>query len=81
LVALLLAGCGAGRVTSSAPAPHPTPDCSFDAATTCWTLGPRVPAPYRPARDTAPDRLLRPPPAVLAIRADSVTPNGDGAPR
>jgi hypothetical protein len=70
--AVLLSGCAAGRRDSTALAPEREPDCSFRSATTCWTLGARVLAPERAARDTAPDRLLRQPPAVLASRADTV---------
>jgi hypothetical protein len=69
---VLLSGCARAPVTTSSRATEPEPDCSFHAATTCWTLGPRVPAPERQASDTAPDRLLRQPPAVLASRGDSV---------
>ena len=69
--AVLLSGCvGTPVATSSRTGPEP--DCSFHAATTCWTLGARVPAPRPQASDTAPDRLLRQPPAVLASRGDSV---------
>jgi hypothetical protein len=70
--AVLLFGCAGAPVTASSRASEPEPDCSFHAATTCWTLGARVPAPRREPRDTAPDRLLRPPPAVLASGADTV---------
>ena len=71
--AVLLAGCAAARGDSSSLAPEATPDCSFSAATTCWTLGARMAPPRREAGDTAPERLLRPPPPVLASRGDSVT--------
>ena len=70
--AVLLSACAAapGR---SAQAPGPAPDCSFRAGTTCWTLGARVPSPLPSVRDSAPDRLLRQPPAVLASRRDTTT--------
>jgi hypothetical protein len=71
--AVLLAGCAAARGDSSSLAPEAAPDCSFSAATTCWTLGARMPPPRREAGDTAPERLLRPTPPVLASRGDSVT--------
>jgi hypothetical protein len=70
--AVLLGGCATARAHSSAPAPKAAPDCSFRAATTCWTLGARVPVPVRESRDTATDRLLKQPPAVLATRRDTV---------
>jgi hypothetical protein len=70
--AVLLSGCAAAPPDSSSLAPEPAPDCSFRAATTCWTLGARVPTPARESRDTAPDRLLKQPPAVLASRGDTV---------
>jgi hypothetical protein len=70
--AVLLSGCAAASVDSAALAPEAAPDCSFHAATTCWTLGARVPVPRRQPRDTAPDRLLRPPPAALASVGDTV---------
>ena len=68
---MLVSGCATVRVNSSSLPREPAPDCSFSAATTCWTLGARVPAPQPEIRDTAPDRLLRPPPAVLASGADT----------
>jgi len=70
--AVLLSGCAATRGNTAALTPEREPDCSFRSATTCWTLGARVPPPERAARDTSPDRLLRQPPAVLASRADTV---------
>jgi hypothetical protein len=70
--AVLLCGCAVAPVDSSSLAPEAEPDCSFRAATTCWTLGARVPAPRAEARDTTPDRLLREPPAVLANASDTV---------
>ncbi len=51
--------------TSSA-APRPAPDCSFGSAATCWPLTGRFPAPRRERRDSAPDDILKPPPASLA---------------
>jgi len=68
--AVLLSAC-ATAPASSARAPEPAPDCSFRAATTCWTLGVRVPTRAREAPDPAPDRLLRQTPAVLASRGDT----------
>ena len=70
--AVVLSGCAPARVNSSSLASEAAPDCSFSAATTCWTLGARVPAPRPEARDTSPERLLRLPPAVLASRGDTV---------
>jgi hypothetical protein len=69
--AALLTGCAAHPVDSSALAPEAAPDCSFHAATSCWTIGARVPMPRRETLDTAPDRVLSEPPAVLASRGDT----------
>jgi len=69
-IALLLCACATTR-NDSALAPAPAPDCSFRAATTCWTLGARVPTRAHEARDSAPERLLAQPPAVLASRRDT----------
>jgi hypothetical protein len=69
LIAAPILGCAAGVRTFEAVA-SPRPDCSFDTATTCWTLTGRFPA--RPmAADTAEDDLLAPPAATLAVHADT----------
>jgi hypothetical protein len=66
----LLCGCA---VSPPVPAAVRTaePDCSFRAATSCWTLGPRFPArPLEPS-DSGPGKILAPPSAVLASVPDS----------
>ncbi|HKU60319.1 MAG TPA: hypothetical protein VJQ44_03810 [Gemmatimonadales bacterium] len=73
LAALLLTGCAAGvaPASRSSAGPGPDSDCSFRAATTCWTLAPRIPAAGAAPRDSSPDQLLTPPRPVLAAKADS----------
>lgn len=66
----LLCGC-APTAQETWPARAAEPDCSFRAATSCWTLGPRFPSPRAERSDSQPGRILRPPPAVLASKADS----------
>ena len=64
-------GACAAVARSSSPAPTASPDCSFRAATSCWTLAARFPArPAQPA-DTARGKLLNPPAVVLAGEVDS----------
>jgi hypothetical protein len=65
-----LYGC-APTAQSSSTAQATEPDCSFRAATSCWTLAARFPP--RPAEptDSQPGEILKPPPAVLASGADS----------
>jgi len=65
----LLCGC-APTAQQTWPA-QAEPDCSFRAATSCWTLGPRFPSARVERSDSQPGRILRPPPAVLASAADS----------
>jgi len=66
----LLCGCAA-TPRSATVAPREEPDCSFRSATTCWTIVDRFPARRAEARDSVPERLMRPP-TVLANRADTV---------
>lgn len=65
----LLCGC-APTAQQTRPA-RVEPDCSFRAATSCWTLGPRFPSASAERSDSQPERILRSPPAVLASAADS----------
>jgi proline iminopeptidase len=51
---------------TSTAAPRREPDCSFGAAATCWPLTGRYPAPRREKRDSAPEDILKQPPASLA---------------
>jgi hypothetical protein len=70
LVLGLLCGCATtAQVTS--PAQVAEPDCSFRAATSCWTLAARFPPRRAEPTDSQPGKLLNPPPAVLATDADS----------
>ena len=64
---------GACTSVAQPPSPPPTvnPDCSFRAATSCWTPAARFPSrPVEPA-DTARGRILDPPAVVLANELDS----------
>lgn len=72
-VALVPGLLGACAAIARAPSPPPpvSPDCSFRAATSCWTPTARFPS--RPAEppDTVPGKILNPPAVVLASEADS----------
>jgi len=70
LVLGLLYGC-ASTAQVSAPAPATEPDCSFRAATSCWTLAPRFARARVEPADSQPGEILSPPAAVLASDADS----------
>jgi len=72
-VALVPGLLGACATIARAPSPPPpvSPDCSFRAATSCWTPTARFPSrPAEPA-DTAPGQILTSPAVVLATGADS----------
>jgi hypothetical protein len=63
----LLGGCAA-MARDPSPPPRVSPDCSFRAATSCWTPTARFPSrPAAPA-DTAPGKILNPPTMVLAVK-------------
>ena len=66
-----LLGACASVARPPSPAPKASPDCSFRAATSCWTPTARFPS--RPAEpsDTARGRILNPPAVVLASEVDS----------
>ena len=71
----LLGGCAAAQ--SSSAAPRLEPDCSFRAASTCWTVAGRFP-PRRPK--SAPpkgDEIRDPSPTAVASKADSARGPGD----
>ena len=73
-VALVPGLLGACATIARAPSPPPpvSPDCSFRAATSCWTPTARFPSrPPEPA-DTAPGQILTSPAVVLATEADSM---------
>jgi hypothetical protein len=74
LVSGLLGACASVARTPSPP-PKASPDCSFRAATSCWTPTARFPS--RPAEpgDTARGRILNPPAVVLASEVDSTQPS------
>jgi hypothetical protein len=70
----LVLGCLCGCATAahvSAPVHAAAPDCSFRAATSCWTLAARFPPRRAQTADSQPGRILSLPPAVLASEADS----------
>jgi hypothetical protein len=70
LVFGLFGGCArTGQVAS--PAHAAEPDCSFRAASSCWTLATRFPARRAEPTDSQPGKNLSPPRAVLASKADS----------
>jgi hypothetical protein len=64
--------CGCATTAQVSPPAKPTePDCSFRAATSCWTLAPRFfPLRAKPT-DSLPGKILKSRPAVLASHADS----------
>jgi hypothetical protein len=63
-------GCAAtARSPSTARAAEP--DCSFRAATSCWTVAGRYPPRRAEPTDSQPDEILKQSPAVLASRTDS----------
>jgi hypothetical protein len=70
LVLGLLCGCATTAAVSS-PTHVAEPDCSFRAATSCWTLAARFPPRRAEPTDSQPGKLLNLPPAVLATDADS----------
>lgn len=57
--------------------PARMPDCSFRAASTCWTMAGRFPARRPVAKDTTPDIRTDHSPAVLAITTDSLDHHAD----
>jgi hypothetical protein len=72
-IALVPGPFGACASVARPPSPPPTasPDCSFRAATSCWTPTARFPSrPAEPA-DTAGGKILNPPAMVLAGEVDS----------
>ena len=74
LVLALLCGCAPRPEEASEP-PAPEPDCSFRAATSCWTLGARFPERRSEPTDSQPGQILKPPAAVLATETDSTPRN------
>jgi hypothetical protein len=69
LALAILYGC-ATSIRSSSTTRATEPDCSFRAASSCWTLAARFP-PSRAETDSQPGEIVKPPPAVLAGMADS----------
>ena len=70
MVTLALGAC-AGVARPPSPPPTANPDCSFRAATSCWTPAARFPSrPVEPP-DTARGKILDPPALVLASEVDS----------
>jgi hypothetical protein len=65
-----LHGCAAAGNSASSPG-SAEPDCSFRAATTCWTLAGRFPPSARRARERQPNELLRQAPTVVTRGADT----------
>ena len=68
---MLLYGCSVAGQSSSVASQDD--DCSFRAATTCWTVAGRFPAPGPEAGDSVPTETLSQPPAVLASGVDTVS--------
>jgi hypothetical protein len=66
--ALLGACAGNGQSRTAAATPE-EPDCSFRSASTCWTLGARLPPPR--ADSTARPRESLESPAAFAMAGDS----------
>ena len=70
MVTLALGAC-AGVARPPSPPPTANPDCSFRAATSCWTPAARFPSrPVEPP-DTARGKIFDPPALVLASEVDS----------
>lgn len=70
LAAALLCGC-APSARSSMVVEAAKPDCSFRAATTCWTVSGRFPT-TRQVRPPQEDEPLKQPATILASGADTV---------
>jgi hypothetical protein len=68
----LLCGC-AGAPSAATSVPVAEPDCSFRAATSCWTLAARLPPRRAEPADSAAKELAAHPPALFASAADSVS--------
>jgi putative addiction module component (TIGR02574 family) len=68
----LLCGCAATtRLASPAQSPDLEPDCSYRAATSCWTLAARFPPRRAEPPDSQPETIRSRGPAVLASEIDS----------
>jgi hypothetical protein len=66
--------CGCARAPDVATQlPVAEPDCSFRAATSCWTLSTRLPARRAEPADSAGRELAAPPPVLVANAVDSVS--------
>jgi hypothetical protein len=64
-------GCAASApIVTKAQHPAPEPDCSFRAATTCWTMAARFPGNRAQPTDSEPKQILNSSPAILASEAD-----------
>ena len=68
----LLCGC-AKAPDLATESPVAEPDCSFRAATSCWTLSARLPPRRAEPADSTGRELAAPPPVLLADAADSVS--------
>jgi len=69
LVVGLLGGC-AGASGPAGGAPVAEPDCSFRAATSCWTVSARLPPRQAQPADSA-GRELTAPPRVLVAKTET----------
>jgi hypothetical protein len=69
---VLLCGC-AGAPGLATELPVAEPDCSFRAATSCWTLSARLPPRRAEPADSTDRELATPPPALLANATDSAS--------
>jgi hypothetical protein len=68
----LLCGCARGPdVVTEIPVAEP--DCSFRAATSCWTLSVRLPSTRAEPADSTDRELVAPPPVLVANAVDSVS--------
>jgi hypothetical protein len=76
VVVSLLYGC-AGATDAATELPVAEPDCSFRAATSCWTLSARLPPKRAEPADSAARELMAPPPQLFANADDSTTSTSD----
>ena len=70
----LLYGC-AGATQPSSAAPGLEPDCSFRAASTCWTMAGRFPPRLPKAAVPKPGDIQELSPVTVASKADSARGN------
>ena len=71
LAVTLLDACATTMRSAAADVPS-EPDCSYRAATTCWTIVRRFPPAHPAARDSLSRELLASPAQTLATSPDTI---------